>query len=152
MAKRATVTVTKGKEKGRKVVLEPSTCKVIGRRIDLGSLGNDQTVIVKDRLDLREDEILKINSILLANKIGQFEDFSKLESSFRRTGDFILDDESISRLHAMVFHTGEYVGIIDLASTNGTIVDGAKIEVARLAEGSTIRLGGTSMVFNETEL
>ena len=60
MAKRATVTVTKGKEKGRKVVLEPSTCKVIGRRIDLGSLGNDQTVIVKDRLDLREDEILKI--------------------------------------------------------------------------------------------
>lgn len=58
-----------------------------------------------------------------------------------------LDDDNISRMHAVVevTRTGE-VDIADLGSTNGTFLNGEKISRARLRDGDEVSLGGTRLV------
>jgi len=38
--------------------------------------------------------------------------------------------------------------VVDLGSTNGTLVNGHRIEHATLTEGSTIKVGNTSMTLH----
>jgi hypothetical protein len=66
----------------------------------------------------------------------------KLSSSHLR-----IDDESASRMHAVIEITdsGEYF-IIDLGSSKGTIVNGQKVNKAKLQSGDTIVLGNTKLV------
>ncbi len=52
-----------------------------------------------------------------------------------------IDDESVSRMHAIVEVTGADVHIIDLGSTRGTFVNGQKINKAKLSSGDSIQLG-----------
>lgn len=58
--------------------------------------------------------------------------------------DCILSDEGVSRRHARVFGMGGAYYISDLASTNGTYVDGERCAMAavRLENGARIELGG----------
>jgi diguanylate cyclase (GGDEF)-like protein len=57
------------------------------------------------------------------------------------TSTLVVDDEGISRSHARIFRKGETYFIEDLKSSNGTYVNGARIESVELADGSTIQLG-----------
>jgi pSer/pThr/pTyr-binding forkhead associated (FHA) protein len=59
-----------------------------------------------------------------------------------RGADFILDAAMVSRLHCRVTagHDGG-LNIEDLDSTNGTFVNGRRVERAILAAGDTIRVG-----------
>ncbi|MGE0396711.1 MAG: AgmX/PglI C-terminal domain-containing protein [Kofleriaceae bacterium] len=52
-----------------------------------------------------------------------------------------LDDESVSRMHAIIEVAGNDVSLIDLGSTRGTFVNGQKINKAKLANGDTITVG-----------
>jgi hypothetical protein len=52
-----------------------------------------------------------------------------------------IDDETVSRMHAIVEVTGRDVNIIDLGSTRGTFVNGQKINKAKLHTGDSILLG-----------
>ncbi len=61
--------------------------------------------------------------------------------------DIVLDDAGASRRHAEVHSVDDRVRIIDLGSTNGTFVDGQKVPVATLREGSVITIGRTRLVF-----
>ena len=56
----------------------------------------------------------------------------------------LADDHEISRRHARITRTPEGAFVIeDLASTNGTFVNGARIKASqRLTEGDRIELGG----------
>ena len=54
-----------------------------------------------------------------------------------------LDDDSVSRMHAIIEVNNGVVSIIDLGSTRGTIVNGAKINKATLRSGDVITLGET---------
>ena len=64
-----------------------------------------------------------------------------------REVDVRVPDEGISRRHAEIRHEdGEY-WIVDLGSMNGTLVNGARIDRARLTDGDTIALGSTEIVF-----
>lgn len=60
----------------------------------------------------------------------------KLSSSHLR-----LDDESVSRMHAVIEVSAEEISIIDLGSTTGTVVNGQKINKAKLQSGDTVALG-----------
>ena len=60
----------------------------------------------------------------------------KLSSSHLR-----LEDESVSRMHAVIEVGGDEVSIIDLGSTKGTIVNGQKVNKAKLQHGDEIVLG-----------
>ncbi len=53
-----------------------------------------------------------------------------------------LDDESVSRMHAVIEVTGPSdVSIIDLGSTRGTFVNGQKVNKAKLQTGDAVLIG-----------
>src|SRR5690348_5927945 len=55
-----------------------------------------------------------------------------------------LDDETVSRMHAIIEVNGPGdVSIIDLGSTKGTFVNGQKVNKAKLHSGDTIVVGET---------
>jgi hypothetical protein len=56
-----------------------------------------------------------------------------------------VDDESVSRMHAIIEVIGDEVSVIDLGSTGGTFVNGQKINKARLQSGDTITVGQTRL-------
>lgn len=55
--------------------------------------------------------------------------------------DLRLASESVSRNHAAILWTRSGVTIVDLGSTNGTVVEGERIQSHPLSEGSTFRVG-----------
>jgi pSer/pThr/pTyr-binding forkhead associated (FHA) protein len=71
----------------------------------------------------------------------------------RATGaDFILDAALLSRVHCRFTVTPDGgLEIRDLDSTNGTWVNGAKIDVARLASGDRLLVGRVELVVTRGE-
>jgi hypothetical protein len=61
--------------------------------------------------------------------------------------DFALEDLSVSGSHCQIVVHDDSVEIKDLGSTNGTFVEHAPIQEAKLTPGQTIRLGGVEMLF-----
>lgn len=64
--------------------------------------------------------------------------------------DIRIDDPGVSRHHADII-VGNSVVLRDLGSTNGTFVDGVQVSQTTLRDGSTIRLGSTSLTFRSDE-
>ena len=65
-----------------------------------------------------------------ANVIGRSKD-----------ADLVIDDPSVSRLHAEVSFDGESAILVDTRSSNGTSVNGMKVFNWELADGDVIELG-----------
>jgi hypothetical protein len=66
----------------------------------------------------------------------------KLPSSHLR-----IEDDNVSRMHAVVEATGpDDVFIIDLGSASGTIVNGKKVNKAKLQTGDEVMLGDTKVI------
>jgi predicted Zn finger-like uncharacterized protein len=64
-----------------------------------------------------------------------------------RTGaDVSLSDSEISREHAAVEIADDIVTLVDLASTNGTFVNGGRIERADLENYGEFEVGGTTLM------
>ena len=59
-----------------------------------------------------------------------------------------LHDANVSRRHAAFIRLEEGWAISDLGSTNGTRVNGAPVERARLADGDVIEIGLTRLVYH----
>jgi pSer/pThr/pTyr-binding forkhead associated (FHA) protein len=58
----------------------------------------------------------------------------------------LLDDDEVSRYHAIVRVRDDCADITDLGSTNGTFVDGRRLSGrAALADGAVIRVGQTEL-------
>jgi pSer/pThr/pTyr-binding forkhead associated (FHA) protein len=66
----------------------------------------------------------------------------------RATGaDFIIDAALVSRVHCRVSAlAGGELEITDLESTNGTYVNGERIDTARLASGDRLQVGRVEFV------
>jgi hypothetical protein len=60
--------------------------------------------------------------------------------------DLRINDPGISRRHAEFRVEGREVRIVDLGSTNGTLVDGHKVRETTLRDGAKVRLGNTDLV------
>ena len=58
--------------------------------------------------------------------------------------DIIVNDPMVSRIHAIV-SSDAGASIQDNASTNGTFVNGVRVQMATLSEGDRIRLGSTEI-------
>src|SRR3954447_12876270 len=56
-----------------------------------------------------------------------------------------LDDESVSRMHAIIEVLGNDVSLIDLGSTRGTFVNGQRINKTKLMTGDVITVGDTQL-------
>ncbi|MPV37092.1 FhaA domain-containing protein [Georgenia subflava] len=61
--------------------------------------------------------------------------------------DIIVDDSGVSRRHLEIRVTPGGVIATDLGSTNGTFVEGHRIDAATLVDGNTITLGRTRIMF-----
>jgi pSer/pThr/pTyr-binding forkhead associated (FHA) protein len=66
----------------------------------------------------------------------------------RSTGaDFIVDAALVSRVHCRLSALpGGELEVRDLDSTNGTYVNGARVETARLTPGDRLRIGRVELV------
>jgi len=62
----------------------------------------------------------------------------------RANSDVIINDGLSSRVHCSVEITGPTVLLRDLESTNGTLVNGQRVETAALSNGSIFQIGGHS--------
>ena len=61
--------------------------------------------------------------------------------------DLVLRDPGISRLHAEIRQEESGFYVVDLGSTNGTALNGLKVDRARLEPGDRIVIGTTEMTF-----
>ncbi len=65
--------------------------------------------------------------------------------------DIVIDDDIASRRHARVkLEEGKFV-LYDLASANGTFVNGEQIVKQALTEGDAIKMGDTTFSFVEVK-
>ena len=66
----------------------------------------------------------------------------------REEADITIEDEEISRRHAEVRQMGDGLEIEDLGSTNGTFVNGERVEGSRsLSGGDVVRVGRSELEF-----
>ena len=62
--------------------------------------------------------------------------------------DLTLPDHNVSRRHAEVRRSGNGFAVVDLGSTNGTMVNGARISAEhRLQDGDIVSIGSTHVRF-----
>jgi hypothetical protein len=57
----------------------------------------------------------------------------------------VLEDRALSRRHARLTWRGEALFVEDLGSTNGTLVDGERVEQATVAPSQSLSLGGVEV-------
>jgi pSer/pThr/pTyr-binding forkhead associated (FHA) protein len=63
------------------------------------------------------------------------------------SADLRLEDQSISRRHAVIVDDGAGARILDDRSANGTFVNGVRVAEAPLHDRDVIRLGRVTLVF-----
>ncbi|HEX6974484.1 MAG TPA: FHA domain-containing protein [Vicinamibacterales bacterium] len=65
----------------------------------------------------------------------------------RSTGaEFMVDAAMISRLHCRLSAGATELEVVDLESTNGTIVNGTRVDRAVLKDGDTLGVGRVSFI------
>ena len=62
-------------------------------------------------------------------------------------GTVALSDQNVSRRHAEIRRSGSDVVVVDLGSTNGTKVNGARVQERVLEDGDDITVGTTTLRF-----
>lgn len=63
------------------------------------------------------------------------------------TNDIVIDDQAVSREHAVFFRNGDGAFIIENKGTNGTFVNHLQVDQAELAAGDLITIGDTTLRF-----
>ncbi len=64
-----------------------------------------------------------------------------------KDADIQVEDPNVSRRHAEVRQEGAAYWVVDFDSTNGTEINGRRLERAKLRPGDTITVGSTELVF-----
>ena len=117
------------------------------------TIPGEKTTIVKrreDAVDLKIPLNQKISlEVLEGPEKGKIYEFPKGRIVVGRSGsDFILTDKNVSRKHFCIeTWSRDQVYIRDLASTNGTLLNGMRIASTRLKSGDTIAVGSTKLRF-----
>jgi transcriptional regulator with GAF, ATPase, and Fis domain len=62
--------------------------------------------------------------------------------------DVVVSDPMVSRLHAELEHRPDGLWVRDLGSTNGTRVNGVRVESACVPDGASLLFGSTTLVVN----
>jgi pSer/pThr/pTyr-binding forkhead associated (FHA) protein len=124
--------IVAGPHPGDSIRLEFGSCRLIGRHLSEGETAG---------FDLQGHRLLDGSSLTAVTSYFEDVGASTSPASLSRGADVVLADDAISRAHAMIFFDQTGVGILDLASTNGTSVNGRTVSSAMLKSGDTIRMG-----------
>ena len=68
-----------------------------------------------------------------------------------RRADFVVDAALVSRLHCRLAAGAGEIEAIDLESTNGTYVNGERVERGVLKDGDRLRVGAVELVVVKTK-
>lgn len=64
----------------------------------------------------------------------------------------VLLDDAVSTAHAQIVQEGDKYFIADLKSSNGTFLDGVKVQKTQLQNGQKIKVGASTLVFDLVDL
>jgi len=67
-----------------------------------------------------------------------------------RECDIRLSDTNVSRRHAELQQDGAMYWLVDLGSTNGTDLNGRRVEREKLSDGDAITIGSTELIFTRS--
>lgn len=138
--------VVEGADKGQKFDLVLGNCRALGRSLD----ETERTRILdKEAMVSLDDFSKKLVYSYVSKNFGKKDTGTPLAgfAGFHREPDFVLQDKSISRLHAIIFYDASGVGVLDLVSKNGTFVNGAEVESKMLKVGDLITVGKSKIKF-----
>jgi len=141
--------VVHGTDMGVKFQVALASCKALGR----AESSSDRTSMTNLDLTHALDDGTK--ALIQSYIRKQFRNASDANRSdekrlgkFQRLPDLNLEDDQLSKLHAMIFVDEEgRVGILDLVSKNGTFVNGDEVESQLLRTGDVIEFGETKITF-----
>jgi pSer/pThr/pTyr-binding forkhead associated (FHA) protein len=68
------------------------------------------------------------------------------------TNNVVLVDDAISTAHAQIVQEGQDYYIEDLKSSNGTFLDGVKVQKTKLSNGQKIKVGVSTLIFEMVDL
>ncbi len=90
--------------------------------------------------------------VIYGENIGKSYYIEKEEQTIGRsdTSDIHLDQDSVSRDHAVIVSQSDRILIRDTGSTNGVFLNGRRIETAALHDGDRIHVGETILKFIST--
>ena len=87
--------------------------------------------------------------VISGRSIGKMYEIGDKKTIIGRSSDvdIVIEDEGVSRQHAMVMRDGpDTVRITDLGSTNGTFYEGKRIDSHTLRDGDKIQVGSTTVI------
>ncbi len=135
--------IVSGPGKGSKFTIDVGTCKAVGRAVHDPHKTDAFSIDVALNLD---DNTRRLIHQYVTKQFRRANLEQGTEFGFRRTTDIVIDDLSVSRLHAMFFYDSAGIGVLDLVSKNGTFVNGEEVESRLLKKGDTIEIGDTKLV------
>lgn len=142
---RATLKVLVGPSAGDVLSIELGNCRLLGRHLseyETALMDRDGNRVLDAQLnELLHDQLRHRLPPRPGVRVPEQVDLA----AFERGPDIVLSDDAISRAHAMLFYDAGGVGIIDLASTNGTWVNGQRVSSALMQQGDVLALGSTEV-------
>lgn len=136
--------VEKGKNQGARYEVGARSYRAIGRVGLVGEHTTDLSAPGEHALD--PDDLARVEQHLARRVAGAPHPDRLRIGAFGRAGTISLDDNKVSKNHAMVFVDDEGPSIVDLVSTNGTHVNGKKVAEADLRDGDVINIGKTRFI------
>lgn len=94
------------------------------------------------------DDIRYSVAVIAGGQAGHVFKISKPRSYLGRgtAMDIQVRDSEVSRKHAMIEIRGDVVTLVDLGATNGTFVEGMRIESAEIANQTEFTVGSTTLM------
>jgi DNA-binding NtrC family response regulator len=122
--------------------------------VALGSDASDAQLSVTRTLVVEDRTTLKLRKCKLTVTAGPdtgkgiVTDKERIRCGAHASNDMVLsEDRTASRHHFEIQYTDRGYLLVDLNSTNGTFLDGRRIERAYLSSGSQIRAGSSTLTF-----
>jgi len=117
---------------------------------DLGKKAPGQQVVKKKNQGNFEVKVRVVDGPLQG---GVFRDWeSPLTIGRGLDNNVVLLDDAVSTAHAQIVQEGETYFIVDLKSSNGTFLDGVKVQKTQLRDGQKIKVGASTLVFDLVDL
>jgi predicted Zn finger-like uncharacterized protein len=93
-------------------------------------------------------------AVIMGANAGQIYTVTKPRTVLGRgtDSDIQLQDSEVSRRHAMLEIRGDEAMVVDMGSTNGTYVDGVRVQKASIFSNQEFSLGTTTLMFIVTDM
>ena len=135
--------VVEGVDRGLAVALPPGAYRVVGR-LEQGADSATVVVAPSDGRRLSRKDQERVAQHLKRRAEDPLALGARAAvAAFARAADIEVRDEAVSQTHAMVFHDEAGASVVDVASTNGTFVNGERRSESLLVAGDLLRVGET---------